>query len=85
MGDLEGVRSRLTEDKLAGTERVAAWAKERGHTPAEAAIAWLLAHPVVPSVIAGARRPEQLEANIAAAAWTMTPEERDELTSIATS
>jgi aryl-alcohol dehydrogenase-like predicted oxidoreductase len=82
MGDLEGVRGRLTDDKLARAERVTAWAKERGHTPAEAAIAWLLAHPVVPSVIAGARRPEQIEANIKAAAWTMTPEERDELTSL---
>jgi aryl-alcohol dehydrogenase-like predicted oxidoreductase len=85
MGDLEGVRGRLTDDKLARAERVTAWAKERGHTPAEAAIAWLLAHPVVPSVIAGARRPEQIEANIKAAAWTMTPEERDELTSLVAS
>jgi aryl-alcohol dehydrogenase-like predicted oxidoreductase len=80
MGDLAGVRSRLTDDKLARTERIAAWAEERGHTPAEAAIAWLLAHPVVASVIAGARRPEQIDANIRAAAWEMTPEERDELT-----
>ena len=85
MGDLEGVRGRLTDDKLARTERVKAWAEERGHTTAEAAIAWLLAHPVVPSVIAGARRPEQIDANIRAAGWTMTPEERDELTAIATS
>jgi aryl-alcohol dehydrogenase-like predicted oxidoreductase len=85
MADLEGVRARLTDEKLARTERIAVWAEERGHTPAEAAIAWLLAHPVVPSVIAGARRPEQIEANINAAAWAMTPAERDELTAIAQS
>jgi aryl-alcohol dehydrogenase-like predicted oxidoreductase len=83
VADLPGIRSRLTDDKLARTERVRAWAEARGHTVAEAAIAWLLAHPVVPSVIAGARRPEQIESNIAAAAWKMTPAERDELTALA--
>jgi aryl-alcohol dehydrogenase-like predicted oxidoreductase len=84
IGDLPRMRERLTDEKLARTERVAAWARERGHTAAEAAIAWLLAHPVVPSVIAGARTPEQIAANITAAEWTMTPEERDELTALAT-
>ncbi len=82
-GDLEGVRGRLTDEKLARTEKVKAWAEERGHTPSEAAIAWLLAHPVVPSVIAGARTADQVTSNITAAEWTMTPEERDELTAIA--
>jgi aryl-alcohol dehydrogenase-like predicted oxidoreductase len=85
IGDFSRMRERLTDDKLERTERVRTWAEERGHTAAEAAIAWLLAHPVVPSVIAGARRPEQIDANIRAAGWTMTPEERDELTAIATS
>lgn len=85
IGDLTRMRDRLTDDKLARTERVRAWAEERGHTVAEAAIAWLLAHPVVPSVIAGARRPDQIDANIRAAGWVMTPEERDELTAIAAS
>jgi aryl-alcohol dehydrogenase-like predicted oxidoreductase len=83
LGDLEGIRGRLTEEKLATTDRVRAWAAERGHTPVEAAIAWLLAHPVVSSVIAGARTPEQLSANIKAAEWPLTPKERDELTSLA--
>jgi aryl-alcohol dehydrogenase-like predicted oxidoreductase len=83
LGDLEGIRGRLTEERLATTDRVRAWAEERGHTPAEAAIAWLLAHPVVSSVIAGARTPEQLSANIKAAEWPLTPKERDELTSLA--
>ena len=81
-GDLEGIRGRMTEEKLDRAERVKAWAQERGHTSAEAAIAWLLAHPVVPSVIAGARTPEQTTANIKAAEWTMTVEERDELTAL---
>lgn len=83
LGDLPRVRERLTEEKLQRVERIKAWAEERDHTPAEAAIAWLLAHPVVSSVITGARTPEQTTANIAAAEWTLTPEERDELTALA--
>lgn len=81
--DLPRVRERITDAKLDAVERIRAWAEERGHTPAEAGIAWLLAHPMVSSVIAGARTPEQVSANIAAASWQMTPEERDELTRIA--
>jgi len=82
VGDIARMRERLTDEKLERTERVKRWAEERGHTPAEAAIAWLLAHPVVPSVIAGARSLEQVQANIRAAEWVMTPEERDELTAL---
>ncbi|CAN5435113.1 aldo/keto reductase [soil metagenome] len=78
--DLPAIRSRLTEDKLVRAERVQRWAEERGHTSTEAAIAWLLAHPVVSSVITGARSPEQLTINLKAAEWTLTPAERDELT-----
>lgn len=85
IGDIERMRDRLTDEKIDRTERVRAWAEERGHTPAEAAIAWLLAHPVVSSVIAGARTPEQVVANRKAAEWVMTAEERDELTAIARS
>jgi aryl-alcohol dehydrogenase-like predicted oxidoreductase len=80
--DLPAIRSRLTESKLVRAERVKQWAEERGHTSTEAAIAWLLAHPVVGSVITGARSPEQLEANIKAAEWTLTATERDELTAL---
>ena len=80
--DLPAIRARLTEDKLARAAKVTAWAEERGHTPAEAAIAWLLAHPVVSSVIAGARSADQLTENIKAAEWKLTPEERDELTAL---
>jgi aryl-alcohol dehydrogenase-like predicted oxidoreductase len=42
-------------------------AAESGTTPAAVAIAWLLARPDVTSVIIGASRLEQLEANLAAA------------------
>ena len=43
----------------------------------ELAIAWLLANPLVSSVIAGATKPEQVIANAKAADWSLTPEEMD--------
>ena len=56
-----------------------AFAEERGHTMAELAIAWLLAHPVVCSVIAGAVGPEQVEANAKAVEWRLTLDEVKDL------
>ena len=59
-------------NKLAKFE---AFAAERGHTVGELAIAWLLAKPWVSVVIAGARKVEQVSANVAAAEWKLTAEE----------
>lgn len=47
-------------------EGVEAFAAERGLAPADVAIGWLLAQPCVGSVIAGATRPDQIAANVAA-------------------
>ncbi len=62
----------LTERNLDVVERLLAFAVERGHTILELAVSWLLAHPVVASVIAGATSPEQVRANAAAAGWRLT-------------
>jgi aryl-alcohol dehydrogenase-like predicted oxidoreductase len=56
-------------------DKLRAFAKERGHSTAELAIAWLLSHPWIPTVIAGATKPEQLDANLIGAEWKLTPEE----------
>lgn len=61
----------LTAENFEKLTRWKAFAKERQHTVGELAIAWLLAHPAVCSVIAGATRPEQLAANATAAEWTL--------------
>ena len=45
----------------------------------ELAFAWLLAHPEVSSVIAGATRVEQLVQNAAASEWELTPEDMAKL------
>jgi aryl-alcohol dehydrogenase-like predicted oxidoreductase len=55
------------------------YCRERGRSLLELAVSWLLSKPVVASVIAGATKPEQLEANASAARWRLTA---DELTDI---
>jgi len=60
-------------DKL---DKLEAFASERGHSVGELAIAWLLSHPWLGSVIAGAMNIEQISANVAAADWKLTVEDR---------
>ena len=60
-----------------------AYATERGHTLLELAFSWLLAHPAVSSVIAGAMTPDQVAANAVSGDWAMTDEERDAIDAIA--
>jgi aryl-alcohol dehydrogenase-like predicted oxidoreductase len=64
-------------------DQLTAFAAERGRTVTELAFAWLLAHPAVSSVIAGAMTPEQIAENAAAADWVMTRDERDAVDEIA--
>ncbi|MDP6822194.1 MAG: aldo/keto reductase [Dehalococcoidia bacterium] len=66
-------------DLLESLER---FASERGHTIVELAFAWLLAHPEVSSVIAGATRVEQVVQNAAASEWELTAADMAELDGI---
>jgi aryl-alcohol dehydrogenase-like predicted oxidoreductase len=54
-------------------------AKAHGCSPARLSIAWLLAKPVVTSVIIGAKRLDQLQDNLAAAELILTQEELRQL------
>ena len=69
----------LTDRNFDILEGLEAFAAERGHTVAELALAWLAAQPAVGSVIAGATSPEQVEANVKAAEWTLTQEDLAEV------
>ena len=69
----------LSDRNFDKVEKLEAWAAEHGHTILELAFASLLGHPAVPSVIAGATTPEQVKTNAATAAWSLTPEEVDEV------
>ncbi len=54
-------------------------AARHGASVAQVAIAWLLAQKVVTSVIVGAKRPDQLEDNIAATRLVLSDEETSQL------
>ena len=72
----------LDDEKLAVVERLIAWCEERGRTLLELAISWHTSHPLVASVIAGATRPSQIEANVAAAGWALTKDDRAEVDAV---
>jgi aryl-alcohol dehydrogenase-like predicted oxidoreductase len=55
------------------------FADERGVSLLEVAIGGLLGMPAVASVIAGATKPEQVHANVAAGAWEPTADDLEEL------
>ena len=66
----------LSDENLQLVEELIQFAESKHHSVLELAFAWLLAHPVVASVIAGATKPEQVRANAAAASWKLEPEAR---------
>ena len=75
----QGFEARLKREALETVQRLDAWARAHGHSAAELALAWLAAQPAVSTIIAGARRPEQVTANAKAAEWKLTPEELAEI------
>jgi len=65
----------FTAQHWARLDRLKEFAEAHGHSMIELAFAWLLGRPVISSVIAGASRPEQLEANVKAADWRLGAED----------
>jgi aryl-alcohol dehydrogenase-like predicted oxidoreductase len=63
----------VSDANFARLAALAQFAEARGHGIAELALAWLAAQPTVSSVIAGASSPAQVEANVRALAWRLTP------------
>jgi aryl-alcohol dehydrogenase-like predicted oxidoreductase len=63
-------------------ENLEAFCAARKHTLLDLAFAWLLAQPVIATVIAGATKPEQLDANVRAIEWELTAEEVAEVNEI---
>ena len=75
----ERYRKLLTEDNLDKLERLIDYAQSHGHSILDLAISWLLAHPLVASVIAGASSAEQVRANVNAANWELTEADLNEI------
>jgi len=69
----------LTERNWQIAERLDDWARAHGHTLLELAFSWLLAQTPVSSVIAGATKPKQLDANVRAGDWKLTGAELTEI------
>ncbi len=80
LGDKPALAERYTKpenwDKV---EKLSAFAINHGHSLLELAFSWLLSHKPVGSVIAGATKPEQVEANSKAGNWILSPDELSEI------
>ncbi len=72
-----------SEEQFDVVEALEAYAAKRGIDVLDVAIAGLAAQPAVGSVIAGATRPEQVAANVAALRWEPSAEDLAELDRIA--
>ena len=62
----------VTDHNMALVEQLIQFAESQDHTILELAFGWLLARPVVTSVIAGATKTEQVQANAAATGWKLS-------------
>ncbi len=70
------VQRYMTDANYDKVEQLTEFAIERGHSLNDLAHAWLLATPVVSSVITGATRVEHVISNAAAGEWELTIEEK---------
>ena len=73
----------LNDGSLGAVSRLTAFAEERGHTLLELAFGYLLSSPAVPSVIAGATRPAQIAANVAAPGWRLSDDDLAQVRALA--
>jgi aryl-alcohol dehydrogenase-like predicted oxidoreductase len=73
----------MTDARFDVVEALEAFAAERGLSLLDVAIGGLAAQPAVGSVIAGATRPDQVKANVAAGRWTPTADDLAALDAIA--
>jgi aryl-alcohol dehydrogenase-like predicted oxidoreductase len=80
---LNGRDDYITEDKLDRVEALEKWGAEHGRSLLDIAIGALAAQPTVGSVIAGATKPEQIRANVAAGNWEPTDDELSEIDQLA--
>jgi aryl-alcohol dehydrogenase-like predicted oxidoreductase len=60
-------------------ENLRAFAARRGHSLLDLAMSWLACRPIISCIIAGATKPEQVEANVAAIGWPLSPTELAEV------
>jgi aryl-alcohol dehydrogenase-like predicted oxidoreductase len=71
-------------DNLARVDRLKEIAADRGLTVAQLALSWVASEPTVSVALVGTRRPEEMEENVSAVEWIMTPAEREEIRAVVT-
>jgi len=64
------------EENLGKADRLRQMAAKYGKTPSQVALRWVLDDPQVAGVIPGAKRPSQVEENVGAADWRLSPADR---------
>ncbi len=74
-----GGSARFLDPHWETIEALHKFAELHGHTLLELAMSWLACKPMVSSIIAGATRVEQVEANAKSVAWKLTPAEMAEV------
>jgi aryl-alcohol dehydrogenase-like predicted oxidoreductase len=65
----------IAAEDLDRVEELERYAAQHGVTLLDVAIGGLLAQPAIGSVIAGATKPEQVRANVAAGEWQPSPDD----------
>jgi len=75
-------KNNITEKNWERLSRLELFSKERGRKLSELAIAWLLSHSYISTVIAGATSPEQIDSNISAITWKLSKEDISQIEQI---
>ncbi len=82
--DSRFMETEFRRESLEHAQRIKARAEERGMTAGQFALNWVLANPIVTSVLAGPRTMEQWEEYLGALAHGLTPDDEDFIDSLVT-
>ena len=72
----------LTDENFDIVDNLNKFANKTGHSILELAFGWMASRPTTASIIAGATKPEQIDANVAAVNWVLSQSEIDEVDKI---
>ena len=72
----------LTDENFDIVDNLNKFAHKTGHSILELAFGWMASRPTTASIIAGATKPEQIDANVVAVNWVLSQSEIDEVNKI---
>ena len=71
-------------DNLKKVDTLKEMAADKGFSVAQLALAWVASEPTVSVALVGARKPEEIQENVAASDWELSPSERAEIKAVVT-